>query len=239
MGAGMTREYHAWHSPSLDRQMELLVFGYGGEPVIVFPTSCGRFYEWEDFGMKGALHDKLVNGRVQLFCLDSVDEESFYAKHQPVPSRLARDDAYDRYVLSEIVPFIRHRNHGGITLTGTSFGAYHAVDKGLRHPDVYAKVVAMSGAFDLERFLDGDTSSGAHVRLPLSYLPRLEDAWFLEHIRRQNLILAVGDQDFLLGESCRLSDALTVKSVAHTLDVWTGYPHDWPAWREMVKKHLG
>ena len=235
----MTREYHAWHSPSLDRQMQMLVFGHGGEPVIVFPTSCGRFYQWEDFGMTGALHDKLVNGRVQLFCIDSVDEESFYAKHVPPASRIARDDAYDRYVLTEVVPFIRHRNGGGITVTGTSFGAYHAVDKGLRHPDVYSKILAMSGAYDLRRFLDGDTSLGAHLRLPLSYLPELKDAWFLEHMRRQNIVLAVGDQDFLLGENCRLSEVLTAKAVPHHFDVWTGYPHDWPAWREMVKKHLG
>lgn len=235
----MTREYHAWHSPALDRPMELLVFGHAGEPVIVFPTSCGRFFQWEDFGMIGPLHDKLVNGRVQLFCIDSVDAESFYAKHLPVPARIARDDAYDRYVLNEVVPFIRHRNQGGLTVTGTSLGAYHAVDKGFRHPDVYTKVLAMSGSYDIGRFFDGDTSVGAHLRLPLSYLPTLTDPWFLDHMRRQNIILAIGNQDFLLGENCRLSEALSAKGVPHQFDVWEGYPHDWPTWREMVKKHLG
>jgi esterase/lipase superfamily enzyme len=218
--------------------MQLLVFGHGGEPVIVFPTSCGRFYQWEDFGMTGALHDKLVDGRVQLFCIDSVDEESFYAKQAPHAARIARDDAYDRYVLSEVVPFVRHRNDRPITLAGTSFGAYHAVDKGLRHPDVYAKILAMSGAYDLRRYLEIDESA-AYLRLPLAYLPALKDAWFLDHIRRQRIVLTVGDQDFLLGESCALSDALGAKGLPATLDVWTGYPHDWPAWREMVKKHVG
>ncbi|MBC8077315.1 MAG: esterase, partial [Chloroflexales bacterium] len=39
----MHRSYHAWHSPALGRTMELLVFGHGGTPVLVFPTSRGRF----------------------------------------------------------------------------------------------------------------------------------------------------------------------------------------------------
>jgi esterase/lipase superfamily enzyme len=51
----MVREYHKWHSPRLSRQMELLVFGHAGLPVVVFPTSGGRFYEFEDRGMIAAL----------------------------------------------------------------------------------------------------------------------------------------------------------------------------------------
>ena len=51
----MTREYHKWWSPRLGRDMELLVFGHAGLPTIVFPTSQGRFFEFEDRGMVGAL----------------------------------------------------------------------------------------------------------------------------------------------------------------------------------------
>ena len=51
----MNREYHRWYSPSLGHDMELLVFGHAGARVIVFPTSMGRFFQWEDFGMIGEL----------------------------------------------------------------------------------------------------------------------------------------------------------------------------------------
>ena len=51
----MNREYHRWHSPALGREMELLVFGQGGARMLAFPTSMGRFYDWEDRGMVGAL----------------------------------------------------------------------------------------------------------------------------------------------------------------------------------------
>ena len=47
----MNREYHRWYSRSLDRDMELLVFGHTGARVLVFPTSMGRFFQWEDSGM--------------------------------------------------------------------------------------------------------------------------------------------------------------------------------------------
>ena len=60
--------------------METVVFGHGGTPYIVFPTSMGAFFEYEDRGMIGALAEKLEHGAVQLFCVSSVDSESFYAK---------------------------------------------------------------------------------------------------------------------------------------------------------------
>ena len=44
----MHQESHKWYSPSLDRDMELLVFGHAGVPVIVFPTSMGKYFEFVD-----------------------------------------------------------------------------------------------------------------------------------------------------------------------------------------------
>jgi esterase/lipase superfamily enzyme len=236
----MKREYHAWHSPSLGRVMELLAFGHAGEPVIAFPTSCGKFFEWEDFGMIEAVRDRLEAGALQLFCVDSVDAESFYDRRVHPEDRILRDDAYDRYLIHEVVPLVRAGNARPIALAGASFGGYHAVDKGLRHPDVFGKVLAMSGAYDLSRwFFQGHQSLGAHLRLPLHYLPGLTDAWFLDRMREQHLLLAVGEHDFLLDQNVRLSRALADKAVPHLLDVWPGYDHDWPAWRGMLQKHVG
>ncbi len=74
----MKREYHKWWSPELCRDMELLVFGHDGLPAVVFPTSQGRFFEFEERGMVDAVRDKLECGKLQLFCVDSVDAESWY-----------------------------------------------------------------------------------------------------------------------------------------------------------------
>ena len=58
--------------------MELLVFGHAGARVLVFPPRMGRFYDNENRGMIEALRPQLENGSMQLFCLDSLDGESFY-----------------------------------------------------------------------------------------------------------------------------------------------------------------
>ncbi len=47
----MNREYYQWYSYRLHRDMELLVFGHAGAKVLVFPTRCGRFYEYEEMGL--------------------------------------------------------------------------------------------------------------------------------------------------------------------------------------------
>jgi len=65
--------------------MELLMFGHAGPPVAVFPTSMGAFFEYEDRGMITALGDKLEHGQLRLFCLSSVDSESWYVAGAAAP----------------------------------------------------------------------------------------------------------------------------------------------------------
>ena len=42
--ADVQRDYIREHSRALGRDMELLHFGHAGRPLLVFPTSMGRFY---------------------------------------------------------------------------------------------------------------------------------------------------------------------------------------------------
>ena len=60
----MNREYLAWNSPILGRRMEMLWFGHAGRPMIWFPTSVGKFYQNEDFGLTTAVKDLIAAGRV-------------------------------------------------------------------------------------------------------------------------------------------------------------------------------
>ena len=47
----MNREYQKGYSQELHRDMEMLIFGHAGTPLLVFPTSMGKFFEYEDRGM--------------------------------------------------------------------------------------------------------------------------------------------------------------------------------------------
>ena len=154
--AAMRREYHRWRSPSLGRDMELLVFGHAGARLLIFPTSMGRFFEWEDRGMIGALAIGLERGWLQLWCVDSVDADSWYAKWKHPHDRAQHHAAYDAYLRDEVLPLTRHRNDNPFLIaTGASFGAYHAMTFGLRYPEQVGRVVGLSGLYDIREMTGG------------------------------------------------------------------------------------
>jgi esterase/lipase superfamily enzyme len=237
----MRRDYVKWHSPSLHREMELLAFGERGFPIVVFPTSGGRFYEYEDRGMINPLAAKIDRGELQVFCVDSVDPESWYNRWASPPDRLHRQNAFDAYLVNEFAPFVRNRTSWPqMGATGCSFGGYHAVNFALRHPDIVTYAVSMSGAFDIaRRFLDGYYDQNAYFHAPLDYLPNLNDGWYLERFRRNYYVLAVGNHDPLFDQNVKLAHELGVKQIPHILDVWEGFGHDWPWWQRMAAKFFG
>ena len=100
----MHRQYTKWYSRSLNRDMELLVFGHAGPPVIVFPSSMGAFFEYEDRGMVGAVAHKLERGDLQLICVSSVDSESWYNRGIHPKHRVMRHLQYEQYLLGRAVP---------------------------------------------------------------------------------------------------------------------------------------
>ena len=236
----MKREYVKWYSSRLGRQMELLIFGEAGTPVTAFPTSGGRFFEFEDRGMVGALEQKLDAGQLQLYCLDSVDRESWYNREAPGRERIARHLAYERYVMDEVIPLVRDRNGPRSLLAlGCSFGGYHAVNIALRHPEQFTGFVSLSGIFDLADFLDGYYDTECYLNLPTHYLPNLTEPRYLEQFRRSRYVLATGWDDQCLGESQRLDRVLSDAGIPHQFYVWNGLnTHDWPTWQRMAQEYL-
>lgn len=236
----MNREYHKWRSSRLGREMEHLVFGHAGTPVLVFPTSGGRFFEFEDRGMIAALAGKIEAGQLQLFCVDSVDMESWYNRQAAPRMRIARHMQYEDYLLNEVIPLVRSQNKNPRLLAlGCSFGGYHAVNIALRHPDRFAGFLSMSGAFDLARFLDGYYDQDCYFHLPTHYLPNLTSPWYLGRFRFNSYILATGWDDQCLGQNQDLDRILSEKQIPHQLYIWDAHnSHDWPTWQKMVELYL-
>ena len=236
----MNREYHKWYSPRLGRDMELLVFGHAGLPVLVFPTSGGRFYEFEDRGMIGAVWDRIERGDLQFFCADSVDNESWYNRNVPPRWRIARHMQYESYVMDEVLPLIRQKNQDWhLVSLGCSFGGYHAVNIALRHPDRFSGFLSMSGAFDLSNFLHGYYDNDVYFHMPPHYIANLSDGWYLDRYRRNSYILATGYDDHCKGQSEHLTGVLHGKGVPCRLDVWDSWnSHDWPTWQRMLQVYL-
>ena len=236
----MMREYVAWDSPILGRRMELLWFGHGGRPMIWFPTSQGRFYQNEDFGLVGAVGDHIDAGRLQVACVDSVDAESFYATRKAPAERIRRHDQYDRYVLEEVVPWVRRKSggHSKIATLGASFGAYHAVNFGFRHPDVCDKVVGFSGKYDIHSFLDGYWDELCYFHCPTAYVPNMNAEW-VGRLSAMDICVITGATDNILSGTTDMIRIFQEKGIRNRSSVWAApYGHDWPWWKEQIRHYV-
>jgi esterase/lipase superfamily enzyme len=235
----MKREYHRWYSPSLGRDMELLIFGHGGARLLVFPTSMGRFYEWEDRGMVQALGEPLERGWLQMICIDSVDAESWYARWKHPGARAWRNTQYENYILHEALALSWQINPNPFLITtGASFGAYHAVNFALRHPHIVGRALGMSGVYDIRRWTDGYHDDTIYFHNPVEYIPNEHDWGRLEALRRMDIILATGRDDPLRSGTEEMSAVLWNKGIWNAIRLWDGWAHDWPWWTKMVQLYV-
>lgn len=172
--------------------MELLIVGHAGARLLVFPTSMGRFYEWEDRGMFNTLGDMIDNGHLQAYCVDSVDSESWYARWKHPGARAWRNIEYDNYLVNEVLPLSRQKNDNPFMITvGASFGAYHALNFALRHPDLVGRAIGLSGIYEVSRWTDGHYDENIYFNSPIDYIGGENDWGRLELLRRQDIILVV------------------------------------------------
>ena len=231
----LQRDYSKEFSHRLGRDMEILHFGHAGRPLLVFPTSMGRFYQWEDFGMVGALADFIDSGRIQLVCVDSVDGESWYARDRHPADRVRRHLEYEGYILDEVLP----RMPGSAIACGTSFGALHAVLLAARHPTRVGGFIALSGAYDTSPWLDGYHDDSTYFTNLFAFLPGLTDEAYLGPLRAQHpKVIATGEQDPNVEDSRRLAGLLRDKGVQVGLEIWPGWAHDWPYWKDMMRRYV-
>ena len=236
----MNREYHKWFSHRVHQDMELLVFGHAGVPVIVFPTSGGTYREFEDRRLIEAIGGKIDNGELQLYCVDSNDQQSWYNKRARPRTKIVRQVAYQEYIVREVVPLVRMKNQSPFLITlGASFGGYHAVNLALQHPDIFTGFLSMSGAFDMSNFLRGYHDDLVYFNTPPQYLANMTDPWFLDLYHRNKYVLCTGWDDQCLRWNQDLSTLMGQRGIPHQLWIWETYnSHDWPTWAKQMQTYL-
>ena len=72
-------QHRRFYSHHLGQDIDMLVFGTWGYPVVIFPTSGGHDNEARDFKLIEAARPLVEAGKVKLFCIDSIDAHSWYA----------------------------------------------------------------------------------------------------------------------------------------------------------------
>jgi esterase/lipase superfamily enzyme len=242
----MKRTYLKWFSPALGKEMEVLIFGHTGTSVLFFPTRGARFFDYENWRVIEALRHKIEAGQLQIYCVDSVDSESFYNFDIHPTDRIKRHLQYERYILNEVIPFIKLNNTGSsIISAGCSMGAYHAVNIAFRHPQLFVKVLGMSGRYDLTHatgsfvdLLSGFQNEDVYYITPSQFVPNLTDQRILNQYRKMEIILVIGEEDAFLNNNKHLHAILLQKGVPNSLFIWHEEAHRARYWRRMVQLYL-
>jgi esterase/lipase superfamily enzyme len=224
--------------------MGVVIYGHWGPPAIVFPTSGGDEWEFDRQGMIDALGEQIQEGHVKLYCVNTNHADSFGNRNAHPRHRSWMQHQYDEYIAHEVFPFIRHDTMTeGIAVwtIGASLGAYHAANTLFKHPDVVKRCFALSGVYDMKRFMDGDYDDHFYFNNPVDYLSNLTDPWVLGCLASCDIHIATGTGPWeRSGDSYRLSAVLVSRGVRHHLDDWGPLGgHDWPYWKHQLRQYLG
>lgn len=240
----MDRFIDGWHSPSLNRHMEIVTYGHYGFPLLLFPTAAADFLEYERFHLIDSIAQFIDGGRVKVFSINSINRDGWLNPQAPTEYKALLQGQYNHYIVEEVVPYIFNscQSHIGIITSGASLGAFHAANQLFRRPDLFAGMIGMSGSYDIRGYYRGDYyDQNVYFNNPVDYLPNLEgeSLHMLQHKEHIHIVSGQGDYESP-SASRRLSGILAAKGIPHELDLW-GFDmrHDWPTWRMMLPHYLG
>jgi len=239
----MRREVHGWHSDRVGRYMRTVVLGHWGPPMIMFPTSGGDEEEYERQSLIGAIADLIDGGKVKAFCVNTNHGDAFGNGGAHPLHRSWMQRMYCDYIRDEVVPFVRGHCRSadiGIWTMGASLGAYHAANTLFKYPDVIKRCFALSGVYDMKRFMSGAYDDNFYFNNPVDYLANLADPWTIGHLASCDIHIVTGSGPWEnSGDSYRLSHILSSRGIRHHLDDWGQLGgHDWPYWKRQMREYL-
>lgn len=241
---GMDGIYYKEWSAVLDRAMEFKRYGHSGVPVLALPARGGRFYDWENNGMPDAIAQLLNEGKVQLFCADSIDGEAVLNGDAPVRRRAEMEEKYFVYLTAELAPRVLALNGAAkgtrLWCVGIDLGAVHAVNCRLRRPQQFAGAIGLSGIYDLARFWGSEKDDLVLRSSPLLYLGEkgIANKLTLAKAEENSLMLCAGQgayEDDAKADTQALADLLKAEGLPAHLELWGGdVSHEWYWWGKML-----
>lgn len=240
--------YYKEYSYNLNREMEFKVYGHAGKRILVFPAQDGRFFDYENFKMVETIQDHLENGTVQLFCVDSIDLETFSANGDH-GWRIGQFENYFRYICEELYPRIYQISYetsgvsrgDKVVTTGCSMGATHAMNFFCRRPDLFDGTMAMSGIYHAGFFFENYQDGRVYENSPLDFLPNLAwDHYYKDLYRNSKIYVTIGQgrwEDECLEDTRKLNNVFLQLDIHNAIFDYWGYDvdHDWQWWRVQLR----
>jgi esterase/lipase superfamily enzyme len=241
----MQTQYFKFYSHSLGRDMEGMIYGHAGRPMLYIPSQDGRFFDFEGFHMTDTLSPWIESGQLMVFSIDTMDVETWSNKAGNPHWRARRHEQWMTYISEELTPFIRdetNRRNGwdgypGIIAYGCSLGATHAVNLYFRYPDKFDRLMALSGIYTADYGFDGYMDEIVYANSPVHYLANLpKDHPFIARYNRNKGVICVGQGAWEQPETTRrVQELCQEKGINLWVDFW-GWDvnHDWPWWHKQA-----
>jgi esterase/lipase superfamily enzyme len=232
-------------SPAMGRRVHLWAFGHWGAPLLVFPSAAGFAHEWDRQGMVEALAPLIDGGKLKLYCPESNVSQSWTDKVSDPRLRMQHHMAYERFILADLVPAIRHDCNSDtirIATAGASLGAFYAANFALKHAEIFHYALCLSGRYETTQFIGGYSDADVYFNNPMAYVPNLEG----EHLARvrdnTHVTLVCGQgawEEGCIEETQAFGRILEAKGISHYCDIWGhDVSHDWIWWQRQAWMHL-
>lgn len=246
----MKTEYFKEYSHCLNRDMEFKVYGHGGKPILAFPSQDGRFYDFENFNMVSSIEYLINCGKVQLFCCDSIDKETWSDTFGDKGHRIYMHEQWYYYIINELVPkiFEINKNSNGyftnkIITVGCSLGAMHAVNFMFRRPDIFDGCIGLSGYYDSDFVFYDYYNDLAYKNAPIRYVKDMPyNHEFINMYRNNKIVICCGQgawEDEMIYSLKKFKGVLDEKGISAWIDLWgKDVNHDWDWWRVQLPYFL-
>jgi esterase/lipase superfamily enzyme len=234
-----------WYSERLHRQTTIKIYGHAGKPCLVIPSQNGKRNDFEGFGMVGVCSPWIEAGKLQLFCVDTIDEETVSCTWKNPRERMELHESWVQYLIQEVCPLMENHSYAGKAMTmGCSMGAYHAGNLFFRFPDHFDATICLSGVYDAHNYMGDYSDDLVYLNSPCQCLRNMpSDHPYMELYRNSHMFFCVGQgawEDELLDGTHALEAVLREKGIPAWIDYW-GYDvnHDWDWWRKQIVYFLG
>ncbi len=236
----MKRSATSIKSKILGQSMALVSYGEKGQPVIAFATQNQKADEVETMGMVDALSDLIDAGKIQLFAVDSIDEQSWSNTEATNEERVERQESFFKFVTDELVAKVQKLNGSKLRplAIGCSMGAVHAALAALRRPDLFQGCVSLSGVYHTGYFFGSWMNDALYNNDICAFLPNMtEDHPYVELYKTRQFVFCTGQGE---GEE-GLEDLQAVHAqldrlgVGNWADVWgADVTHSWTWWNRQI-----
>ena len=190
----MNTRYLKEYSPALGREMEVMVYGHAGQPVLYIPCQDGRFFDFGDFHMAETLAPWIESGQMIVFSVDTIDKETWSDRRGDPYWRAQRHERWMDYLTRELAPrMMDWTGQSGIIAFGCSLGATHALNLYLRRPDLFSGCLALSGIYTAAYGFDGYMDEVVYQNSPVHYMANLpENHPYIDMFNSQRAAVCVG-----------------------------------------------